>query len=992
MNSRKLWWLKSSPATGYGLVAVLLLSISVCGAVAQSSTADRRRAIELKYADGLTRLGLFEYAQEVLARLGGGAEVEVRRLKGMLSSGQHAEVRQIIARRPDQASKSTWEMKLALADSLFAWGEQQETIGIHKAFFARCGTAVPNDFKDLHLETSYKHTQMLLLMGKKKAAAEAYAQVIGSNPPNHVKRQMMSERAQVLLELAEESDGNERETYLTEIEKVCDEIFWQQDVWFGKAVVMLAHIRMMRGDTDGAMALVDEHRERLSSIDKLLKEQGLLHLSPMAECRYLVGVILHDEAVRLLASGGDRKQILVLLTGKEKALGAKKTPGAIQHFINVFVRYPSTAWAADAGRRAKLVEELLGKQLDKKIKFEVTPEMWEAVMKAQLQRARTLYNQQLFTEAAESYLAILNLFPESERSVAALTDLAICYIETDNDLYAETVIYYIAERFNKSRDTIVAGDQVLRLGDMYGERKRPDKKAWVYDVFFDHFREHPRAAGLLYRAGERLFNAGDISGAQAYYERIKRDYRHSPLYLDAMGKIAYCYARQEDRKAERDALAEYVGELEKEERPGHALVSATYRLAAANLHLGGKNLVSAIKQYSALIKRLSEGREQYQSNQTEKERNLEILEGAMFQRAYCYTKLPAPKSKPPLYYKVQAIKAYNALLAKFPASETSTPKALNQIGTLWTILEKPDKAQEALHRLKADFPESPEARNALFLLAKSLLDMGMRKKAVPIFKEMFEGTTEYSSIKILTAGKELLKAKEYEISIQAFDRVLDSARERALMEPALFGKGVAHVKLGQFVEATKTLEELFGRYAGTGHTVDAAFHLSWAYSDLAMKEADADKRFDVFNSAVLAIKRARKYAKTATEKLQLDMEVGRIAERKSRAEATFGGDQARIAEYQNAAIASYETIILIQNPGDAEARPHLEAAYAACLPLLVEVERWDVLVDDCEKYLQDFKNGKSRVKARGWLNKARAELAIQGEAGLKKQTTGAGGM
>ena len=71
----------------------------------------------------------------------------------------------------------------------------------------------------------------------------------------------------------------------------------------------------------------------------------------------------------------------------------------------------------------------------------------------------------------------------------------------------------------------------------------------------------------------------------------------------------------------------------------------------------------------------------------------------------------------------------------------------------------------------------------------SLLDLGLRDQAVGVFKQMFSGGGQYGMGQILTAGRELFDAKEYEIAVEAFDRVLASAEERQLMEPALAGKG-----------------------------------------------------------------------------------------------------------------------------------------------------------------------------------------------------------
>ncbi len=56
--------------------------------------------------------------------------------------------------------------------------------------------------------------------------------------------------------------------------------------------------------------------------------------------------------------------------------------------------------------------------------------------------------------------------------------------------------------------------------------------------------------------------------------------------------------------------------------------------------------------------------------------------------------------------------------------------------------------------------------------------------------------------------------------------------------------------------------------------------------------------------------------------------------------------------YRNDAVAAYETVIMFRNANDAEVRPHIEDAYFYCLPLLLEMERWDDALQDADRYLE----------------------------------------
>ena len=162
----------------------------------------------------------------------------------------------------------------------------------------------------------------------------------------------------------------------------------------------------------------------------------------MAEARYLLGSIELDEAKRALAKG-DKAAAIEFLAGKSvgvTGMKARQLPGAAKHFLNVFVRYPNTKWAGDAGEKFQETLRILRDDLGKQVEFKVPEKAWAAVEEAQLKEARASYNLQQYEEAAELYQKVLARFPGSEGAVSALTDLANCFIELKNDLYAETVI------------------------------------------------------------------------------------------------------------------------------------------------------------------------------------------------------------------------------------------------------------------------------------------------------------------------------------------------------------------------------------------------------------------------------------------------------------------------------------------------------------------------------------------------------------------------
>ena len=47
------------------------------------------------------------------------------------------------------------------------------------------------------------------------------------------------------------SKKEEKDKMIKEAEANVDKLLWKQDIWFGKAIVMKAHLLLMRGDLTG---------------------------------------------------------------------------------------------------------------------------------------------------------------------------------------------------------------------------------------------------------------------------------------------------------------------------------------------------------------------------------------------------------------------------------------------------------------------------------------------------------------------------------------------------------------------------------------------------------------------------------------------------------------------------------------------------------------------------------------------------------------------
>jgi len=934
------------------------------------------------------RYGLASYAKEVIESMDLPPEImTIRKIKSHCALGEFDKAEAIVNAQPDKTSQGTWTLRLSLADGYYAWGRFDDAQKIYQGFFDKYPDGPSKQLNQFYLESAYKYSQMLILMGEREKAANAYSMAMKAKTESYVLRQLQGELAELYLKLGEEATGKERDAYFKKCSALTDTILYGgQDLWFGKSIVMMAHMRKIAGDVDGAMSLIDEYKQSLLSIDRQLKESAtpgsdLTKLSPMAQCRYMIGTVMQEEAERILKEEPTKRQEALDLLG-----------GAIKHMLNVFVRYPNTAWAPDAGARSEAIKAILKSEFDKEVKVNITDEQWEAVEKAQFTEARVQFNQSQFKEAAASYENVLKVFPESDTAVQALGELAQCYIELKEDLLAETTVRYIAERFNKNDDySVTAGDQVIRLAFAYSERGNSAMMRDCYEAFFTFFKKHPRTVGELFRFGEQSLTGKDYENALRYYGMIVEGHEGKPAYYDALSRTAQCYSDLENVDKEIETLGVLVEKLKAKENPGHALISAMYRKTAALKKKGPDFVAKMMASYRDIEKLLQDkdNRAKYQNTQEEAKQNAMILQGCMFQRgiADARRKVVSPKVQkffndkygkeiPPetilnSYYKKTAIKTLLALVEEFPESPFAAA-SLSQAGALHTLLKQPEDAKKIFERLKKEYKDSPEAQNVQYMLANSLLQMDRRQEALREFRKMFDAPPgTYQASQILTAGNEILKAGEYGLAIDAFDQVVKLSKARAYQEPARANKGKALCLMAKYDEARKELKAFLDEYPNSGFTVEVCQNFCRATAEVAQKTADAKTRFDLFNEAVTAMKRARRYAKEIGVKTELDVGVARVFVLKAAAEKEFG-DADKATQYHADAIAAYQSIIMFRDPeNEVGVGPHVEDAYVECLPLMIAAEQFDVAFQDASRYAELFPRGKHVLKVRQYLNKAR---------------------
>ena len=118
--------------------AVMFMLLPAIVAVAGAIAAEPDPQVEMKYADGLMKMGLDEYAVNVLKALPETnntaivlAKFQVELMQPKLDEDA---IERYITKRAEKNSELYWVMKIRLADTLWARGEQKKCTAIYEAF------------------------------------------------------------------------------------------------------------------------------------------------------------------------------------------------------------------------------------------------------------------------------------------------------------------------------------------------------------------------------------------------------------------------------------------------------------------------------------------------------------------------------------------------------------------------------------------------------------------------------------------------------------------------------------------------------------------------------------------------------------------------------------------------------------------------------------------------------------------------------------------
>lgn len=1057
-----------------GAAAFAALAALPGAARAQSASAiinsDPGLRIELDYITALNKAGFPEYAEmaikDVEAKFPQARVlVKIKKLEQLLLLAKWDEAKAIIAAEKDQESAETWGMKLTMGDYLYAHGKYPEALGIFDGLLKKFGTKPDPKLGDMYANSVFKYAQMLMFLGKDKEAIPVYEKLAAiEGLTSDQKRWFTFELAQLMVKVAESGTGAVDTGLLDSAQKQIDKLMWIQDIWFGRSVALMAHIRMAKGNIDGAKSLVDDYMDQLVDMDQQLREfseqegQDFMNMSPLAECRYLLGTMFMDEAKKRLQTAKPRS--------KEEDAAADLLLDAMEHFVNVYVQYPSFSWAGEAMSRSEDCAKILD-ELGFEVQDSITPKQRHDVAVKQFQNAGVLYKQNQFKEAMKTYQTVLASFPdEIPSSLIGLENIAMAAIElseTDEanaeylELYSGAVLGHIAEHFARfpRQGMLRAGNTLRNLSQFYAGHNKGELSREAMSLYFRLYPNHPQAASSVMGEAMKRYRATppDLDGAIEYLSIMVDKYAKHPNSYAAERYLADCYKQKGETELEYATRTNYLARVMKKEKPGNELIGARYSIAnmlrdravaelreatlamaeaakpvageseedaAARAEKARKDLLAAGKKIQSLVNKqikplidiLSDPKERskYEASADERRFNDTVLEHCYFDRAFCLASLHEPKAQE-AEFKKQAIESYEKILAiyekagddeeKQKQAEGVLPRVLLQLGTLYTTLKTEDaaeqeantkKASDYFSRLSKEFGSSEEARNALFLQGKSLIDLGYTTQGIAKFKEMFASPGgKYTATQLNTAAQELLNARAYNEADQGFKAALAAAPEgdagRVLRAQIAIGQIQILVARKEWKAAADALAKFVAENPRSSQFVFATELLAETSVNAAATERDDKARSALYQQATKAVQSLRPYKQGETEQLDLKLRQGAIMDIQTQAEIGFKGEEAA-ARYLSTASDHYQTLYIsrrrdIADPGYLVLQEELMYRAPRALARLKKYsDGTSVFADvasECNEYLKTFPKGKHAQEVRTLLNEANVVIRT-GEA------------
>ncbi len=1008
---------------------------------APADEEDPALAFEIAYVEKLIEYGFPDYATGVIAATKKKwPESETKffaiEVRGLLSLGKFDEAEKKIAALPDRKSAKYWAARLEVANNLFYRGNKAECSKIYDEFF-KAFAKPTKEIREFYMQACYAWGQILVGDKRFPEAVKVYAGLLGqinkkkSEDEANTWCNVASETAEMYLKLAtDEKDVKKRGQWLGPAKKIVDQLLWEVDkpVYFGRAIAMKANIELLKGDVAKAQQTINEYMSQLEELHKQIVEfdpegkEGLRKFSPMPLCRFMLAKMLWAEAqAEYKKPKRNDERVKALMFGEKTSSGKRNALGAFNHAINVFVQYPESTWAADAGEMSDAIKAFAEKNYGAKLDVKISADQLARVRQMQFRTPQEKMASGQTEAAIKEYLDVLSHYPEVKESVFAISEIVRGYLEliaTDKKnakvpewrMNADAIEGYLAERFAGVREKttmLAAGDAVLAIAATEKQRGQLARADRLYADFLVNYRRHvsaPGTAAMLLAEAMKNERWGD---AIKFCHLIQEYYAKSMYYAPSFSQESYCHSKLDERAEATAAMKKYV-EVEKDgitkeqarmalaqmyQKEGFEIVAnaetnTTPEAVSAALRAGSAQIVRGIQQFTAFAKVADKALANPSLSKADRDKYTLLKEQALFLVGDCWRRMTKPEKKLDDFRK-RAAASYEAYLEAFPEGRYSTNSYV-RLGTIYTALGDLAKSKDALDRLSRKFPDSREAKNAKPHLAKSLIEMGMRKEGTEIYAEMLRTDGAYTAGQFVAAGEALIDARSWDLANQAFEKAKAKAGTNSYytVAKAHIGQAKALYKRKAYVEARDSLDQFLedDRMAKMAIAVEAHMLMIEVASEQGRAEKDASLRAKHFGKAIASVKKMRNYWKNKPqwEQDSLDLMSAGIKLDQMAAEDAMGLKDEAIESGKSAAST---LLAFLQSHCPTESHPfdkmqpgevkNLERCYEMMIPVYSKIgsEFANDVFKYGEQYMELFPNGKARTVIQNCMNQAKAEGA-----------------
>ena len=478
-----------------------------------------------------------------------------------------------------------------------------------------------------------------------------------------------------------------------------------------------------------------------------------------------------------------------------------------------------------------------------------------------------LYARGLYDMAIKEYQGCLDAFTNSAQTDVILFRIGESYRGMGNPVAAQRSYQRVLLQFPKSPYRYKAG---FREAELLRDGGQSDAAVELLRSFLKENPPADAAATALYMAGDMQQRAGKEEDAAAAFSRVVAEYPASEFYSYALLALGGMYARKDATAAKAMELFAKAAEKPPSERVG---AEAWFQLG--EFHFRQKDFAKSADAYEKLLTLYPAD---YRATEARLQAGWAAHNAGLYANALRRCDEVLAGAKPPagaeaadwLYLKANcerqllkyeaAVQTYGSLLTQQPdgplapaaayeravayfkmgryrdaAREAKALKLTPDIkkDTYWLLAEshaalhEEDDAIQYYRLVVAEFPNDAIAFDARYRLGNLLQKRGDYAAAVDLFEAVARSAAgnDLAPQSLLASGYCLSQIKKYEEAVRNWGLLIQKYPQSALVESALYQKGLGEIFLHRDEAALASLRDLAKRFPQTKYAPESHY---WA--------------------------------------------------------------------------------------------------------------------------------------------------------------------